>query len=606
MAFNKARVVVAASVLFTLACPGVAFADESVVELRESEALQVQTIEDGWRQEGDRWFYYQDGTALTGWLEMWSTWYYFDETGAMVTGWRTIDGLEYYFYPSGAMATEWVTLDTGTYYFGLNGYLRKGWLFLEGCWYWLGEWGAMTTGWAQIGQDTYHFEPTGKMSSSWSYDEGWYHFDWSGSRSLGLQSIDGSTYLFGDDGKMLTGWQEHDGKTYYFEPSGQMRRGWLLDEGRWYWLGDDGTVTYGWLTLGSDRYYLNADEGGAMVTGWQFIDGAWHAFTDVGPEVKEGWFPYNNAWSYITEGGGFFSGWAEIEGSSHYFEPNGVARQGWLCDQETWYYLNEWGEPFTGWTWIGDKQYRFDEQGAMLTGWIFEDGGWYCLGESGYLRTNDRKEGSNWYCYFAETGERLTGFVGLWDEDGSYRTCYYDPQTCARAAGSVNIDGVTFYFDPVTGALEGDYQSIPLYINNLVEMAWDDSHGYDQEYRWGQYGDYDCSSLTVVCADDAGLPVGDASFTGDMREGFLQSPDWEWIPWTSNEQLNSLRAGDVLLKEFSHVYTYLGGGQIAEAQYNEFHGAVGGDAGDQTGTELLVRPLYLYYYGLDGILRYRK
>ena len=49
----------------------------------------------------------------TGWLQLGSTWYWFDASGTMATGWRSIGGTYYFFDGSGAMATNrWV----GDYY----------------------------------------------------------------------------------------------------------------------------------------------------------------------------------------------------------------------------------------------------------------------------------------------------------------------------------------------------------------------------------------------------------------------------------------------------------------------------------------------------------
>ena len=49
----------------------------------------------------------------TGWLQLGSTWYWFDASGTMATGWRSIGGTYYFFDGSGALATNrWV----GDYY----------------------------------------------------------------------------------------------------------------------------------------------------------------------------------------------------------------------------------------------------------------------------------------------------------------------------------------------------------------------------------------------------------------------------------------------------------------------------------------------------------
>lgn len=54
-----------------------------------------------------------------------------------------------------------------------------------------------------------------------------------------------------------------------------------------------------------------------------------------------------------------------------------------------------------------------------------------------------------------------------------------------------------------------------------LDIANDDSHGYDQVNRWGS-PDYDCSSLVITAYDKAGVPVKSkgATYTGNMREAF--------------------------------------------------------------------------------------
>ena len=47
-----------------------------------------------------------------GWLQLGSTWYYLEPSGAMAANeWKTIGGSDYYFYGSGAMAANTYTPD---------------------------------------------------------------------------------------------------------------------------------------------------------------------------------------------------------------------------------------------------------------------------------------------------------------------------------------------------------------------------------------------------------------------------------------------------------------------------------------------------------------
>lgn len=60
-------------------------------------------------------------------------------------------------------------------------------------------------------------------------------------------------------------------------------------------------------------------------------------------------------------------------------------------------------------------------------------------------------------------------------------------------------------------------------IQQMEAWANDDSHGYDQTYRWGQKGDYDCSAAVIQSWENAGVPVktNGATYTGNMLSSFL-------------------------------------------------------------------------------------
>ena len=149
-----------------------------------------------------------------------------------------------------------------------------------------------------------------------------------------------------------------------------------------------------------------------------------------------------------------------------------------------------------------------------------------------------------------------------------------------------------------TSSIPYVFDYVDTFADYMTAYAKDDSHGYDQEYRWGQRGDYDCSSLVITCLRLAGFETGDATYTGDMRAA-LTSLHWEWI---TNFDVGSLQKGDILLRESTHTAAMISAAQLAQASQNEFNGATGGQPGDQTGKEVNIRD-YNYNYPWDGILR---
>ena len=141
-------------------------------------------------------------------------------------------------------------------------------------------------------------------------------------------------------------------------------------------------------------------------------------------------------------------------------------------------------------------------------------------------------------------------------------------------------------------------------VSWMEKTAKDSAHGYDQQYRWGEKGDYDCSSAVITAYQQAGVPVKDkgATYTGNMKHVFLKCG---FKDVTSKVNLASgagLKRGDVLLNEVHHVAMYCGNGYEVEASVNENGHATGGKPGDQTGREFLTRPYRNFPW--DCVLRY--
>ena len=132
---------------------------------------------------------------------------------------------------------------------------------------------------------------------------------------------------------------------------------------------------------------------------------------------------------------------------------------------------------------------------------------------------------------------------------------------------------------------DGRFSRIEAYVSWMLGIAADDSHGYDQIYRWGERGDYDCSSLVICAVRAAGIDTKWASYTGNMRSAFTSSGFY-------CRGFDNLKRGDILLNDDYHVAIYIGNGQIVHASGNEWGGATGGQPGDQTGTEICVRSYY--------------
>ncbi len=135
--------------------------------------------------------------------------------------------------------------------------------------------------------------------------------------------------------------------------------------------------------------------------------------------------------------------------------------------------------------------------------------------------------------------------------------------------------------------------AIETFSTKMVAIANDKKHGYDQIYRWGEKGDYDCSSLVITCLKKAGFGTGTASYTGNMRSN-LTKRGWE-IVYTKD--VHALQAGDILLADDYHTAGIVSNTMEVAAHVNERGGATGGKPGDQTGKEICTRSLSEYASG---------
>ena len=138
----------------------------------------------------------------------------------------------------------------------------------------------------------------------------------------------------------------------------------------------------------------------------------------------------------------------------------------------------------------------------------------------------------------------------------------------------------------------------------MISTANNPLHGYDQARRWGERGDYDCSSAVITAWESAGVPVkgAGATYTGNMYSAFKKCGFDDVTKMVNLKTGTGLLRGDVLLNRKSHTAMYIGSGQLVQASANEKGTATGGIPGDQTGKEFLVRSYYNYPW--DYVLRY--
>ena len=197
---------------------------------------------EGWKVEGGKTYYYENGQKIKGAKKIDGSWYYFNtSTGVMHTGWRTIGKDKAYYHTDGKLAL--------------------GSTKISGSWYYFKNDGLMHTGWRTIGKDKAYYHTDGKLA-------------------LGSTKISRLWYYFKNDGLMHIGWRTIGKDKAYYHTDGKLALGSTKINGSWYYFKNDGLMHTGWRTIGKDKAYYYAD--GKLAIGEVKIDGKWYQFDKTG------------------------------------------------------------------------------------------------------------------------------------------------------------------------------------------------------------------------------------------------------------------------------------------------------------------------------------
>lgn len=87
------------------------------------------------------------------------------------------------------------------------------------------------------------------------------------------------------------GWIQKDGKWWAFGSDGYLKSGWAQDNasGKWYLIDENTGMQTSWHYDESDQHWYYLDPAsGAMLTGWQFINGKWYYLSKISGAVPLG------------------------------------------------------------------------------------------------------------------------------------------------------------------------------------------------------------------------------------------------------------------------------------------------------------------------------
>ena len=203
----------------------------------------------------------------------------------------------------------------------------------------------------------------------------------------------------------------------YVLDGGFVKNAVLSIDGKTYPFDDDGCVKPDrWVTVGDSRYHT--DENGAVLTGWQRLNGRTYYFAD------ERYKQFSE-----TDRGKMMTGWANIGKRTYYFADSRYAA----------YSKDKEGVMLSGWKTIGGRKYYFmdsfysdyreSNKGILLTGFR-------TISNRTYYLTDNRAEGfQDW-----KRGILVSGHVGI----GGKR--YFFTETGVMVTGRfVTVDGEKYY-----------------------------------------------------------------------------------------------------------------------------------------------------------------
>lgn len=215
---------------------------------------------------GDTYLFDEEGAMQTGFIEYEDTLHFF-QTGSGKMVYDTLMKFEGYYYrldENGTVITGFYEEDGNTYYFYEDGKMLIGWMSLADGYQYYDETGARVYGWYDIEADSYYFdEETGYMYNAGKMiqNDKEYYFFGDGKAAKGFTTIDGKCYYYNVEHAKFkrTGFNLIEGKKYYFNDDYSIVFGWQTFDGYKYYFDVNGVMCTGMRTIGGNQYYFYND-----------------------------------------------------------------------------------------------------------------------------------------------------------------------------------------------------------------------------------------------------------------------------------------------------------------------------------------------------------
>ena len=122
-----------------------------------------------------------------------------------------------------------------------------GWKQIQSNWYYFNSEGIMQTGLILDGDNRYYLDDSGVMQIGWEKIDGYtYYFDQYGHAAVGKGLLESKWYFFDDNGRLEKGFYNYNGKTYYSDQNGVMvTNKWISTSSHKYYIKADSSVAIG-------------------------------------------------------------------------------------------------------------------------------------------------------------------------------------------------------------------------------------------------------------------------------------------------------------------------------------------------------------------------